>query len=255
VPHELKWKLIKTLAEISPDWLYAFLIFLYSTFHPYRRSVLVVPRDGSWYGIKNGLAWTIPSPKYAILLIEQTQPYEQFFEVDRGNVVFDIGGGIGRTATHFGKKVGKEGLVVVVEPDPGCLFSLRKNLGKREQTDNIKIIPKAAWNLRGTLTFSSMPGLASIKVEADTLDNIFSELGLKKVDFMKIDVDGVELKVLEGARRVLNTTKYVVLETHRKEDGTRTTNSVRRFLEAQGFKVRVCSHFVYAWSARMADGL
>ncbi len=38
-----------------------------------------------------------------------------------------------------------------------------------------------------------------VEVEVNTIDNIVRSLGVKKVDFLKIDVEGAELEVLQGA--------------------------------------------------------
>jgi FkbM family methyltransferase len=246
---KLKWKLIRKFMKISPDWLCALVISFYSILHPCRQNVLVIPRDGSWRAVKNSLEWDIPSPKYAPLFIEREQPYERYFEIKSGDVVFDVGASTGETVVRFAKKTGKEGIVIAVEPDPEALYSLRKNVAKMCKIANVRIIPKAAWGRKGILSYNllTITGPILVKVRADTLDNIFSKLKLKKVDFMKIDVDGAELEVLEGAKMVLSRAKYVVLETHRKEDGTETTCPVRSFLEMEGFNVRVHPPCLYAW--------
>ena len=51
-----------------------------------------------------------------------------------------------------------------------------------------------------------------IKVEATTLDKVISRLKESSVDILKIDVQGFEVGVLEGARRALNKVKVVMIE-------------------------------------------
>jgi len=51
-----------------------------------------------------------------------------------------------------------------------------------------------------------------IKVEATTLDKVISGLKESSVDILKIDVQGFEVGVLEGARRALNKVKVVMIE-------------------------------------------
>ena len=43
-----------------------------------------------------------------------------------------------------------------------------------------------------------------IEMETDSLDNIVGKLKIKHIDFIKIDTEGSELEVLQGARRTLN---------------------------------------------------
>jgi len=49
-----------------------------------------------------------------------------------------------------------------------------------------------------------------IKVKAVTLDSVTDNLD--KIDLLKIDVEGAELKVLKGARKTLVKTKFLLLE-------------------------------------------
>lgn len=50
-----------------------------------------------------------------------------------------------------------------------------------------------------------------------TLDSYVAEHGIRKVEFLKIDTEGMEIEVLEGARTVLPITSRVAMETHSAE--------------------------------------
>ena len=50
----------------------------------------------------------------------------------------------------------------------------------------------------------------SHRVPVKRLDDIFSDLSLDRLDFMKIDVEGFELEVFAGAKDILNTYKPIV---------------------------------------------
>ena len=47
----------------------------------------------------------------------------------------------------------------------------------------------------------------SFEVETRTIDSLLREIGVKKVDWVKIDVEGAEVEVLEGMREVLRKNK------------------------------------------------
>ncbi|MEM2292956.1 MAG: FkbM family methyltransferase [Candidatus Aenigmatarchaeota archaeon] len=52
-------------------------------------------------------------------------------------------------------------------------------------------------------------------VPMDNLDNIFQTYGLKRIDLIKIDVEGAELDVLKGARAILmNYMPILMVEVH-----------------------------------------
>ena len=53
----------------------------------------------------------------------------------------------------------------------------------------------------------------NVKIQMTNLDNlkIFKK---KKIDLLKIDVEGYELKVLQGAKKVLKNTKCIIIEFH-----------------------------------------
>ena len=63
-----------------------------------------------------------------------------------------------------------------------------------------------------SLGYASKAQNLEIKVEVTTLDKVISGLKESSVDILKIDVQGFEVGVLEGARRALNKVKVVMIE-------------------------------------------
>jgi FkbM family methyltransferase len=72
----------------------------------------------------------------------------------------------------------------------------------------------------------------TIEVEGRRLDSLLDELGISRVDLLKIDVEGAELAVLEGADRVLasNSSLRLLVEAWSEGPG--------RFLGERGFRLR-----------------
>jgi len=141
-------------------------------------------------------------------------------QVATGSTVLDVGANIGlftRRALRAGA-----GRVIAVEPAAGNLLALRKNLKEEIQAGTVVVVPNGAWNARATLSFvldSTHPARSSfvvpppeessttLSIDVVPIDSIVEELGLTHVDFVKMDIEGAELKALEGAARLLRENK------------------------------------------------
>lgn len=200
--------------------------------------VLLVPFGSYWLATYGRVKFLIQTPEMK-MLGNITEPYERYFKINRGDVILDVGASIGEQTIPFAKKV-KEGMVVAVEPNPQKASYLRRNVATNG-LQNVQIIQKVAWKDKRMLSWKLSPG-KSVKVQADTLDNIVFESGADRVDFLKIDVEGAEVEVLEGARGVLSVTKKVAIETHLRQGGC-TSARVCQLLKTHGFKVYVAPRF------------
>ena len=49
-------------------------------------------------------------------------------------------------------------------------------------------------------------------MQVEKLDNFFAENKIQSIDILKIDTEGFELQVVEGAKETLNKTKIIVIE-------------------------------------------
>ena len=60
---------------------------------------------------------------------------------------------------------------------------------------------------------------------------------IQRVDYLKIDVEGSEIKVLEGMKKMLENTEKVAIETHQRK-GKMTTKDCLQILKEYGFKTK-----------------
>jgi FkbM family methyltransferase len=141
----------------------------------------------------------------------------------KGSVMFDVGAHIGYYSVLGSQVVGPGGRIVSVEPNPQTLPRLRKNL-ELSHASNVTVEDVACTDKETTLTFyqagirntgaSSISEsnarnadhgemVRSVTVRGRTLDSIVQELGLQRVDFVKIDVEGAEVQVLRGMKNTL----------------------------------------------------
>lgn len=168
--------------------------------------------------------------------------------LEPGNVVVDVGANIGNTALAAASRVGASGRVVAFEPHPRTHAFLLENValnGARQvEVHNAAVGAKA-----GTVKFTSLsaddinrvlgPGEADsgLTVPVRTLDEALA--ALPRIDLLKIDVEGYERSVLEGASAVLGRTECVFYESVESDcarEGYSTADLVD-LLASRGFTI------------------
>ena len=69
------------------------------------------------------------------------------------------------------------------------------------------------WNFtRKLITLNFGKQFETLEVETNTIDNYCKENNVDKIDILKIDTEGSEIEILEGAKLMLNKTQIIVLE-------------------------------------------
>jgi FkbM family methyltransferase len=146
-----------------------------------------------------------------------------------GNVVWDVGANLGLFTLSAAQRAGASGRVVAVEADMWLVGLLRKSASIQPRTSAcIQVIPAAISNALAIAQFNiAQRGRASnflsgaegstqtggvretVSVVTVTLDWLLEQGVAPNV--LKIDVEGAELSVLEGARRVLAEAHPVIL--------------------------------------------
>jgi FkbM family methyltransferase len=142
--------------------------------------------------------------------------------VQQGDVVIDIGANIGAQTLPLARLVGAQGQVVAVEPTRYAVQKLRTNLGLNpdlaarttvvqamlgEEDGSLAEAIPSSWPLAGDRSdvdadFAGKPQ-STEGARALSLDALVDELRLKRIDLIKLDVDGHEGTVLAGAKRTL----------------------------------------------------
>jgi len=148
-----------------------------------------------------------------------------------GSRFIDIGAHMGRFTLLGARSVGKNGLVLSLEPDQRVFQQLLENISLNKY-QNIISLPVAAFNDNDLVSFkiSKTSGWSSltdmhkdsifneVHIPAFKLDTIIESLKIESVDLIKIDVEGAEDKVLEGATKILE--KFIpklLIEIHENE--------------------------------------
>lgn len=141
-------------------------------------------------------------------------PLARFFirSLRPGSVVLDIGAYIGQY-TLLAAKYASAGRVIALEPHPISYQRLQAHVACN-RLGNVCILHQAAGQMPGRLPFAlseqaSDSGFSSgwsgetIEVEVVPVDEVVRQMNLKRVDVMKVDVEGAEGQVLRGAQETL----------------------------------------------------
>ncbi len=215
------------------------------------------------YTVRHGLAKGLKE-KGGLGFISQTMPLKQekrfLMDLDlSGQTIYDIGGYEGVFTLFFARAVGRNGRVITFEPHPENYKNIKLNI-KLNNFDNIKVYQIALGKKRGkaTLAFRDSElarGSAqedikaqilrekrakTIQVEIDTLDNQITTNNLPKPDFIKIDVEGLEMDVLLGMSETIKRYKpKLLIEIHGAYIRRKIENAQRvvKLLTANGYSI------------------
>jgi FkbM family methyltransferase len=172
------------------------------------------------------------------------------------NICFDIGANIGITTVWMARNCNK---VYAFEPCKQNLERLKENLAVNH-ISNVEVISKAVSDNVGQEIFyiresyghhSLLQGHVSkviekVSIESVTLDSFCFDNKIDYIDFLKIDVEGAELKVLNGASQLLKNKRIglIVFEhspiLHSVQN--RDVSEVIQYLIKSGYKVFKINH-------------
>jgi FkbM family methyltransferase len=136
--------------------------------------------------------------------------------VQQGDIVLDCGANIGvfvRASLDAGAKT-----VVAIEPAPENIEALNRNFKDEIAAGRVIVYPKGVWGKDDFLTLHvdehnsaadsfmiTREGSRAndVKLPLTTIDKLVAELNLPKVDFIKMDIEGAEVKALNGGRATI----------------------------------------------------
>lgn len=128
-----------------------------------------------------------------------------------GSWVVDVGAHVGFFAVRFGKWVSEGGGVIAIEPEERNFLQLERTI-KRLGLENVFPVQMAAADVtgQGQLRINKyhfgdhrLEEGGGVDIPVTTVDDLVAGKGRPNVSLIKIDVQGCEARVLEGARRTI----------------------------------------------------
>jgi FkbM family methyltransferase len=205
---------------------------------------VTVRRQGTLYRL-------VPSvlPQRQILTDGVYEPAETKFVqkwVKPGMVALDIGAHIGYFSLLLSRLVGPTGKVHAFEPTPRTFELLMANI-ELNQCDNVRANNCAvgercgAFHLVENTAYSASGTNFMDEADGSTATVTVDSLNLPQVDFIKIDTEGFEMRVLHGADQTLRRCRPAMLLEVNSDALVRAGNSARGlidYLKELGYSLR-----------------
>lgn len=146
--------------------------------------------------------------------------YRNILKLNDSESIVDLGAYDGDTIREFTAYTkGKYNKIIALEPDEKSYKKLIKNTAEMKNLETYNI---GAWNEKDTLIFAkeqsrnSHISASGVPVKVTDIDSLIDY----PVTMIKMDIEGSEMKALDGAKRIIKTylPKLYVCAYHRNED-------------------------------------
>jgi FkbM family methyltransferase len=183
-------------------------------------------------GIGSRFNWNINDPRTAVACLAvsgEYEPLETFVLTtvsDRARYVVDVGANIGYYSTILPMKNKSIKKLYAFEPMPEANHQLTANIKLNCLEDRVECFEIGISNQKGMTTFylpeifgtsatssellhPEVPN-KKLAVNTEKLDDLFSKKIIQGCDLLKIDVEGAEFFVIEGALKLIQTKKPII---------------------------------------------
>lgn len=216
--------------------------------------------EGSWRTVeRHGLRWKLD--------LSNTNDHALYFDpafaadtvlfdlVGPTSHVVDVGGNIGSFALRFARKA-VQGKVVSVEPHPGTFAKLAANkalnnianlelvnvgIGAEEAKFRLHQVVASNSGMNRIITNAEVdPSLPFVEITVVPLSKALQGTAIRKVDLLKIDVEGFEDAVLQGSADIIQRDRPALfielIDANLRENGSSARQLMDRLL-AWGYRV------------------
>lgn len=170
--------------------------------------------------------------------------------VKSGDTILDVGANIGLFTIEGAKAVGQSGQVISIEAAPQHAKSVKESVSLNGMT-NVDVVSVAVGDADGTATLTlprntnfgmftlgKIDGDESFDVPVRRIDDI---LAGRKVDFIKMDIEGSEYRALVGAEKTLKSRPPILIELNEAALNAcgSSARQVKEFLFDRGYKGKI----------------
>jgi FkbM family methyltransferase len=172
-----------------------------------------------------------------------------------GMTVLDVGAHLGLMSVISSGILGPSGKVYAFEPSPFTFSQLKKVIALNAGHAPVKLFPYVVSKQNGLVDFflsedegsnsNSMvekhhQNRINIPIESVSIDQFVTEQNIHKVDLLKVDAEGSELDVLQGAEMTLRKLKpLVILAVHPRliVNNNQSTGTIYQFIKQNNYRI------------------
>ena len=155
-------------------------------------------------------------------------------------LIYDCGANIGLSVIYF-KTLYPKSIIKAFEADPDIAELLSNNI-RINRIDGIQVYNKAVWDNDSSVNFSPNRSdggaikeqTGAINVSAIRLKSLLEKE--KKVDLLKLDIEGAEARVLKDCCGTLHNVENIFIEYHSHSDKEQELHILLKILKDAGFR-------------------
>ena len=249
----MKKLLKKVISKFFPrgDFKENVKLMYYNLSNPSKASFELVQTNNGLYYKTNFQDFSLITNEALYPIVADFNYYQHFYKVKENDVVIDAGANCGHLSIFFSKSVGKNGIIYAFEPDSFNVKRINENiLLNTDLIGNIKIEDLLLWNENklvdfhenGTVGSSAVwiPKVAKcVKKEAIRIDDWITNNSIKKLDFIKMDIEGAEIEALEGCTETIqNLRPNFAIASYHIVNGEQTYIKVEVFFKMHNYPYR-----------------
>ncbi len=140
----------------------------------------------------------------------------------QGDVILDIGAGIGTETLFFSEKAGNAGKIYNIEASPDSYKKLNK-LCEKNNFKNTHNFNLAISNFNGSIWIEENENFEinqtnnkqkGIEISCISLDEFIKQNNIISINFLKVNIEGAELEMIEGMSNAVHIIKNLAISCH-----------------------------------------
>ena len=148
--------------------------------------------------------------------------------LNKGDTFIDCGANVGYFSVLAGDLVKEEGQVISIEANPITFSLLKRNIKNNglnqaincaltSKKGNVELFFPSTGDVLSSIAknkYFKGSSIRSFKVEGITLDELVQSIPLKRIDLIKIDIEGGEIDVLKSSKQIFSKFRPIFVVEH-----------------------------------------